>query len=70
MKLPGAVNPFTSGLQQTFRGLRTGDPQMILVGAAWLAWVWLRRQPSGRELMMRRTLKPGDALQISVRDPA
>ncbi len=69
MRLPGAFNPFTSGLQQTFRGLRTGDPQLILVGAALLAVVWLRRQPSGRELLMRRALKPGDALQIKLRDP-
>lgn len=58
------ANPLTAGLTRTFRGLRTGDPQLILAGAALLAYAWLRSRPSGKTLVYKKTLKEGEGVQI------
>ena len=69
MKLLPQMNPLTSGIVRTFRGLRTGDPQLILFGATLLAVAWLRSRPSGKEVIYRRTLKPGDGIEVKLRQP-
>ncbi|MDH5373302.1 MAG: hypothetical protein OEX97_10200 [Acidimicrobiia bacterium] len=69
MKLLPQMDPLTSGIVRTFRGLRTGDPQLILVGATLLAVAWLRSRPSGKEVIYRRTLKPGDGIEVKLRPP-
>ena len=63
------MNPFTSGLTRTFRGLRTGDPQLILIGAALLAVAWLRSRDTGKELVYKRTLKTGQGVQVKFNSP-
>jgi hypothetical protein len=70
MKLPTSANPLTSGLTRTFRGLRTGDPQLILMGAAFLALAWLRSRPSGRELIYEHTLNVGESVEVKFTEPA
>lgn len=71
----GSMNPFTSlnplsaGLTRAFRGLRTGDPQLILMGAALLAYAWLHNRPTGKELIFRRKLKAGEGVQVRLRQP-
>lgn len=64
-----SVNPLAAGLSRAFKGLRTGDPQLILVGAALLAYAYLRSRPSGRELVYSRTLKPGQGVQVKFTEP-
>jgi len=63
------LNPFASGLGKAFRGLRTGDPQLILVGSALLAYAWLRSRPTGRELIYARKLKVGEGVQVRFSEP-
>ncbi len=63
------MNPLTSGLTRTFRGLRTGDPQLILLGASLLAVAWLRSRSRGRELLYKRTLKVGESVQVKLAKP-
>ena len=65
-----SMNPLAAGLTRAFRGLRTGDPQLILFGAALLAYAWLRSRPSGRELVYSKTLKTGDGVQVRFAEPA
>ncbi len=71
----GTMNPFTSmnplsaGLSRAFRGLRTGDPQLILLGAALLAYAWLHSRPSGKELVYKRKLKTGEGVQVRFKQP-
>lgn len=55
------------GTQNVFRGLRTGDARLLLLGSALLAIRWLRRPDPG-ELVYKRRLRPGDALEIRL-DP-
>lgn len=51
-----------------FRGLRTGDPGLI-VGAGTLGMIlWLRRHPPQRELLGSYTLKEGEAVTVRLRD--
>ncbi len=49
------------------RGLRTGDRNSLLIGAALLAFAYWRRQrgkPKTRELIYRQQLKPGEAVVL------
>jgi hypothetical protein len=57
------------GLTRTFRGLRTGDPQLILMGAAFLAFAWLRSQRPSRQLLYRQKLKSGEGVTIRFEPP-
>lgn len=64
------MNPLASGLARTFRGLRTGDPQLILMGAALLAFAWLRSRPSEKVLIYKKTLKEGQAVNVRFDQPS
>ncbi|MGH8926556.1 MAG: hypothetical protein ACRDWA_18320 [Acidimicrobiia bacterium] len=49
------------------RGLRTGDRNSLLSGAALLAfalWRRSRKKKPTRELLVRKTIKPGETLVI------
>ncbi|NOY55957.1 MAG: fumarylacetoacetate hydrolase family protein [Actinobacteria bacterium] len=50
-------------VQSAFRGLRTGDARLILIGAALLGFRWLRK-PSGDALVYKQRLRPGDTVEI------
>lgn len=61
------MDPFTTGINRTLRGLRTGDRNSILIGAALLAYAYWQRQRNRaptRELVYRQALKPGQAVVI------
>lgn len=61
------MDPFTSGFNRALRGLRTGDRNSLLSGAALLAFaLWQRnrkKQPT-RELLVRKSIRPGETLVI------
>ena len=56
-----------TGLTRLFRGLRTGNPGLTVLGAAAVALKWFRdhRRPK-RELLWSATLKPGQGVRIRV----
>ncbi|HEX5723675.1 MAG TPA: hypothetical protein VFZ06_13105 [Acidimicrobiia bacterium] len=61
------MDPFTTGFNRALRGLRTGDRNSLLSGAALLAlalWQRNRKRKPARELLVRKALKPGDTIVI------
>ena len=55
----------TSAVRTFFRGVRTGDQRLILVGAALIAFRYLRKsRPS--QLVYQQRLKPGDVVRIGL----
>ena len=56
-------------LRGLLRGLRTGDPGLILGAGAAVMVLWLRRNPKQRELVASYDLKPGEAVTIVLREP-
>ncbi len=56
-------------LRGVLKGLRTGDPG-VLLGAGTVAMIlWLRRHPTARELLASYDLQPGEQLTIRLREP-
>jgi hypothetical protein len=51
------------GVRSFFRGVRTGDPKLIALGAALLAFRYLRRERPAR-LVYQQRLRPGDVVKI------
>lgn len=61
------MDPFTTGFNRALRGLRTGDRNSLLSGAALLAialWQRNRKRKPTRELLVRKALKPGETIVI------
>jgi hypothetical protein len=59
------LNPIASGIDRTFRGLRTGDQRSMFTGALLLAFgLWQRGRRDQRKLIHREVLKPGHAVVI------
>jgi hypothetical protein len=54
-------------ISSVFRGLRTGDARLLLLGVALVAFDRLRRRRTA-EVVYQRRLKPGQAMTIRV-DP-
>ena len=54
----------TEGAIRSFRGLRTGDKRSLLSGVALLTYGLWRRNRGRRELIYRKTFKPGEAVLI------
>lgn len=50
------------------KGLRVGDPKLILWGAALLLYGWARRHESP-ELVYEKKLRPGQRVEIAVERP-
>ncbi len=64
MRLFGA-NFATDGATRVWRGLRSGDQQSLLLGAAMLGFAWWRRgQNDQRQLLRRMELKKGESIVI------
>jgi hypothetical protein len=58
------MNPLTDGAIRSFRGLRTGDKKSLFSGVALLIYgLWMRNR-GRRELIYRKTFKPGEAVLI------
>lgn len=53
----------TRAVRTFFRGVRTGDQRLILVGAALIAFGYLRKS-SPSQLVYKQRLKPGDVVRI------
>lgn len=55
----------TTAMARLFKGLRTGNPGLAVMGALALVYRWARahRRPE-RELLWATTLKPGQAVRI------
>jgi len=64
------MNLLQRGLANTFRGLRTGDVNLIAFGAAMLFVVWLRSSKPTRARVYKKKLRPGDAVTIRFTPPA
>jgi hypothetical protein len=58
------MNPVTDGAIRSFRGLRTGDKKSLLSGVALLTYGLWKRNRGRKELIYRKTFKPGDAILI------
>ena len=64
------MTPITRGLKFLARGARTGNAGFAGLGAALVAYGWVKRNARPkRELLFARTLKPGDALRIRLLGP-
>ena len=65
----GTVNLLGNGLRSLAGGARRGNGLLAGVGAALLAYEWIRRttRPK-RHLLFARTLRPGEALRIRLLD--
>ncbi len=56
-----------SGVKSLFRGLRTGDAKLVLIGAAVLVFGFLRK-PRPSQVVYQRRLKPGETIRIGFED--
>ncbi len=53
-----------NGATRSLRGLRTGDTKSLYSGALLLAYGIWKRNRGRKELIYRRTFKPGEAILI------
>lgn len=68
--IPEPVRIISLGVTRAFRGLRTGDQQTLLVGAALVALgLWRRSSGTTRTLVHRRELSPGESIVVRERRP-
>jgi hypothetical protein len=63
------MNLLQRGLTSGFRGLRTGDVDLIALGAAMLFIAWLRSSKPGRTRVYRQKLKAGQEVTIRFAKP-
>jgi hypothetical protein len=65
MRIPFPTNLASDGVTRVWRGLRQGDQRGLLLGAAMLAFSWLResRKPE-RTLVKRIVLPEGESVVI------
>lgn len=63
------MNLLQRGLTSGFRGLRTGDVDLIALGAAMLFIVWLRSSKPGRTRVYKQKLRPGQEVTIRFAKP-
>ena len=64
------MNLLQRGLTNSFRGLRTGDVNLIALGAAMLFVAWLRSSKPTRTQVYRKKLQPGEAVTIRFTSPS
>lgn len=55
---------FALGLQQTLKGMRTGDQTRTTIGSALLLWVGYRAFRRRTELIARYEVRQGDELKV------
>lgn len=58
------LKPLVDGTRRSFRGLRTGDTKSLYSGALLLAYGIWKRNRGRKELIYRKTFKPGDSILI------
>lgn len=58
------MNLLQRGLTDTFRGLRTADANLILMGSALLFIVYLRATRPTRARVYKKKLRKGDAMVV------
>lgn len=63
------MNLIQQGITRSFRGLRTGDPNLILLGAAMLFIGWLRKSKPARTRIYTQKLRPGQEVTVRLRNP-
>ena len=63
------MNLLQRGLANGFRGLRTGDVDLIALGAAMLFIVWLRSSKPARSRVYKKKLRPGQEVTIRFAKP-
>ena len=64
------MNLLQRGLVNSFRGLRTGDVNLIALGAAMLMVARLRSSKTSPARVYKKKLRPGEAVTIRFRSPA
>ena len=64
------MNLLQRGLANSFRGLRTGDVNLIALGAAMLFIAWWRSSQPAKTRVYKKKLRPGDAVTIRFSPPA
>ena len=64
------MNLLQRGLVNSFRGLRTGDVNLIALGAAMLFVAWWRSSKPSQARVYRKKLRPGEAVTIRFTPPA
>ncbi|MCJ7753151.1 MAG: hypothetical protein MUP13_01160 [Thermoanaerobaculales bacterium] len=63
------MNLLQRGLANSFRGLRTGDVNLIALGAAMLFVAWLRSTKPAKTRVYKKRLRPGEAVTIRFAPP-
>jgi hypothetical protein len=63
------MNLLHRGLANSFRGLRTGDVNLIALGAAMLIIAWWRSSKPSPTRVYKKKLRPGDAVTIRFAPP-
>jgi len=63
------MNLLHRGLANSFRGLRTGDANLVALGATMLLFVWWRSSKPTRARVYKKKLRPGDAVTIRFTPP-
>ncbi len=63
------MNLLQQGITRSFRGLRTGDPGLLALGAAMLFVGWLRKSRPARKRVYRQRLRPGHEVRIRFVEP-
>jgi hypothetical protein len=63
------MNLLQRGLANSFRGLRTGDVELIALGAAMLFIVWFRSSKPTRARVYKKKLRPGEEVTIRFSPP-
>ena len=58
------MRPLLDGASRSFRGLRTGDTKSLYSGALLLAYGIWKRNRGRKELIYRKTFKPGETILI------
>lgn len=63
------MNLLQRGLANSFRGLRTGDVNLIALGAAMLFVAWFRSTKPSKTRVYKKRLRPGEAVTIRFTPP-
>ncbi len=62
--LLGTPDIRSAGASRVWRGLRSGERRDLLLGAAMLAFAWLRQSKPKKELLFREEVPVGSAIVI------
>lgn len=63
------MNLLQRGIANGLRGLRTGDVNLIALGAAMLFVGWLRKSKPTRKQVYKKKLRPGEGVTVRFSEP-